>query len=283
MLYNKPFDENHPKRYRNANDQINNEVSVLEVGHNYVPNGLSRLRTRNVYIIHYVVAGKGVFLDSPFDSGCGYMVAPGELENITADLHDPFESYWIMLRGVRAPELLQKCGLPTHNAVFSFGRTAECGAIIRRYLEAPRRANETAEASLLQAAFYELMSIHLEESTAKVEVPKRAVQKVAEYLEQNSQRKLKISEVAERFYLSQNHMCILFRREYGVSPQAYLLALRIEKAKSLLARRDEKFSVKTIAASVGFENPLYFSRCFCKRVGCSPSEYRKQALLRQLK
>lgn len=283
MLYNVPFDSEHPKQYRNANDQINNEVAVLEIGHNFVPNGMSRLRTRNVYIIHYVVAGKGVFLDSPFDSRCGYMVAPGELENITADLHDPFESYWIMLRGVRVPEFLEKCGLPTHNAVFSFSRTAECGSIIRRYLDAPRRKNETAEASLLQAAFYELMSVHLEESTAKVEVPKRVVQKVAEYLEQNSQRKLRISEVAERFFLSQNHMCIIFRQEYGVSPQEYLLALRIEKAKALLTRPDEKFSVKTIAASVGFENPLYFSRCFHRRVGCSPSEYRKRALSRQSK
>ncbi len=282
MLYNKPFDEAHPKLYRNASDRINHEVSVLEIGHNCVPAGLNRLRTRNVYIIHYIVAGKGVFLDSPFDSGCGYMVAPGELENITADPDDPFESYWIMLRGVRVPELLQKCGLPTHNAVFTCPRTVECGAVIRRYLEAPHRANEAAEASLLQAAFYELMSIHLEETAAKAEAPKRAVQKVAEYLEQNAQRKLRISEVAERFYLSQNHMCILFRREYGVSPQEYLLALRIEKAKALLARRDEKFPIKIIAASVGFDNPLYFSRCFYGREGCSPSEYRKQALSQQI-
>ena len=278
MLYNVPIDAEHPKLYRNSNEQISSEAAVLEIGYNYVPEGFSRLRTRNVSIIHYVVQGKGVFLDSSFDSGCGYMVAPGELENITADYREPYESYWIMLRGSRVPELLEKCGLPTHNAVFSFSRTAECGRILRRYLEAPYRKNELAEASLLQAAFFELMSVHLEESAARAEVPKRAVQKVAEYLENNSQRKLRISEVADRFFLSQNHMCILFKKEYGVSPQEYLIALRIEKAKRLLSRRDEKFSVKTISASVGFENPLYFSRCFHQRVGCSPSEYRKSVL-----
>ena len=103
---------------------------------------------------------------------------------------------------------------------------------------------------------------------------------MADFLEKNYQDKIQIHDVAERFFLSPNHMYTLFKKEYGVSPQEYLLSLRIEKAKQFLHHQDEKLPIKAIAASVGFENPLYFTRCFHQRVGISPSNYRKKFQLK---
>ena len=53
----------------------------------------------------------------------------------------------------------------------------------------------------------------------------------------------------------------------------YLLTIRVNNAASLLETTD--YSMAEIAAIVGYEDPLYFSRVFRKIKGMSPTEYRK--------
>ena len=80
----------------------------------------------------------------------------------------------------------------------------------------------------------------------------------------------------ERIGYHPDHVRRLFREETGLSPYAYLLGLRIDKAKQLLAQYP-KTSVAAIAANCGFQDPNYFSTCFKKKTGCSPLEYRRKS------
>jgi AraC family transcriptional regulator of arabinose operon len=64
----------------------------------------------------------------------------------------------------------------------------------------------------------------------------------------------------------------LFKRHYGTSPMAYFSELRMQRARELLSFT--KMSVKEIAAELGFDDPLYFSRAFKKVSGMSPRDYR---------
>ncbi len=275
MLYRVPYDENHPKCYRTTTTPFSNEIAVLEIGHNKMPPDAHRVMKRNRYILHYVVDGRGVFMNQPFEKGDGYTVVPNHLETICSDKEAPYESYWITFRGSLAPELFAKCGLPVKNGVFSFSRSADCAAVIHRYLYQEESANEEAEACRLQACLFEVLAIHMEEQVSLSNPHPKEARLIAEFLERNYHKPLKIKEVADRFFLSQNYMYTLFKKEYGVSPQEYLLALKIEKARQLLEHNNQKLTVKSVAASVGFENPLYFTRCFHQRVGSSPSDYRK--------
>ncbi len=67
-----------------------------------------------------------------------------------------------------------------------------------------------------------------------------------------------------------------FRRRFkaatGSSPKSYVLALRIARAKELLATTDDP--IATISHAVGFTDPYYFSRLFRAREGRSPTEFR---------
>ena len=63
-----------------------------------------------------------------------------------------------------------------------------------------------------------------------------------------------------------------FKRYNGVTPMQYIVNLRITNAKTLL--RTTTYSVSEVAAVVGYENPLYFSRLFKKQTGLPPSEFR---------
>ena len=78
---------------------------------------------------------------------------------------------------------------------------------------------------------------------------------------------------AGRLAISRNYLNRLIREKYHISPVAYLLQCRMERAAQKLAFGSD--TVAEIARAVGIDNPFYFSRLFTARFKVSPSEYRK--------
>lgn len=64
-----------------------------------------------------------------------------------------------------------------------------------------------------------------------------------------------------------------FKKEFNESPNSYIINKRLEKAKSLLQITDT--AIGEIAYDLGFNDPHYFTRIFKKKIGMSPSAYRK--------
>lgn len=65
-----------------------------------------------------------------------------------------------------------------------------------------------------------------------------------------------------------------FKSVTGMTPLSYLTTLRINQAKTLLGQ-NSFISVTTVADNCGFKDSFYFSTCFKKHTGLSPSEYKK--------
>lgn len=274
MLCKSENTESWSKYYRIPTVVLEHRIFVVETGYNKVPRGLLQSMTRDLYIIHYVLSGKGVFMNEPFGAGDGYIVVPNEKEVIVADKEDPYESCWIMFRGADAHLLLKECGLPTHNGVFRFENNAECIRIIQKNL-ADASENPFAENAKMYAAFYELLALHMEANARNLTSPKSDItENVARFIRENYTHTVKISELAEKNFISQSHLILLFHARYGVSPQEYLLSARIDRAKELLKNKEE--SIKSVALSVGIENSLYFSRLFKKKTGVTPTEFAKR-------
>lgn len=271
MLFFTPFDAKSPQYYRIASVSLSSELHVMEVGYNRTPKGLRQVMKRDVYILHYVTDGCGTFCGESFDSTGGYLVCPGELEMVEADSEQPYEAYWIMFQGSGAVEFLKKCGLSLHNSVFSFSQTRECAEILRNALFDIKPQSDWEEASLMQAAFYRVLAIHLTGFKGQGGGDTVA-QKVKEFIQKNYYNDISVENMAKSFHFSRNYLYMLFKKEHGISPQAYLLNYRIEKAKELL-RYEQNLSVSEVARAVGFRDPLYFSRIFHKKVGVPPSEF----------
>ncbi len=86
---------------------------------------------------------------------------------------------------------------------------------------------------------------------------------------------LTLRQVANEVALSNNHFCTIFSQETGVTFTEYITMLRIEKAKELL--RDQQMRTSDVAASIGYNDPHYFSYLFKKYMDMSPRDYRKQS------
>lgn len=102
------------------------------------------------------------------------------------------------------------------------------------------------------------------------------VKNALKYIEDNYTQKLKLSDVAEKTYVSQWHLSKLLNRHTGQNFSEILNNVRIEKAKVLL--EDPSLRIGDIAESVGFMDMAHFSRVFKRQAGISANEYRNTIL-----
>lgn len=82
-----------------------------------------------------------------------------------------------------------------------------------------------------------------------------------------------VKALASSAHVSESYLRRVFSDELGVSPKKYLTALRMARAKTLLA--DGRDGVAVIAAECGFASVYNFCRAFKETVGETPTEYRK--------
>ena len=94
-----------------------------------------------------------------------------------------------------------------------------------------------------------------------------------EYMDENYERDLSLEDVSKYVFLSESYFAHAFKDEFRVSPKSYLLKVRIDASKELLAEGDMK--VSDIALSVGFSSQQRFNDIFKKYEGITPLKYRK--------
>lgn len=93
------------------------------------------------------------------------------------------------------------------------------------------------------------------------------------YLEERFREHVQLSDLAEYCQLSSTHVHRLFQRLLRMSPAEYLLALRLQEARRLLATTNEPLS--EIALRTGFFDQSHFTKRFRKTTGMTPTQFRK--------
>lgn len=233
---------------------------------------------RNDYQLIYIAAGKGNF---NFKSGKrvvekGNMVLyrPGEQQIYKYNAADKVEVYWVHFTGSQVEELLSRFGLPKDKNVFSTGISSDYQWLYNQMIrELQLRRDKYDE--LLQLLLRHLLLIidrHMNESESGIENILNETEDAVRYFNKNFNRPIMIEQYAKEHYISTNRFIQNFKNVSGVTPQQYIIHLRISVAKELLTSTDK--SIKEIASEVGYNNALYFSRLFRKVVGLSPSDYR---------
>ncbi|HHV98028.1 MAG TPA: helix-turn-helix transcriptional regulator [Clostridiaceae bacterium] len=102
---------------------------------------------------------------------------------------------------------------------------------------------------------------------------KKNLYKVIEYLRDQYDANYSLEEAAQIAHLSPYHFIRTFKAYTGKSPYEYLMLVKLNKAKELLS--SNKSSITEVCYTCGFNNLSNFINCFKKKVGVTPSEYRK--------
>lgn len=139
--------------------------------------------------------------------------------------------------------------------------------------------------TLLPEAYVEAMQVNLLHLVlAQLTYKKHAARSSTKYKEQFNQlldsyikkpeQSLKIEDMAAQINLSPSHFRAEFFKFYGQPPQRYLLAIKMKAACQLLEKN--QLPIKTISASLGYEDISCFYRHFKKLMATTPALYRQK-------
>lgn len=140
-------------------------------------------------------------------------------------------------------------------------------------------ANPRSHALSIQVALLSVFDVLLREQAYTVKphpftVQNERIKTALLYMNQEYQNPLRISRLAASLNISTDYFIRLFKTMMGLTPKQYLQNLRMQEAVSLMYREPD-LPVSEIARRAGFDDVNYFSRCFKKMTGLTPTRYVK--------
>lgn len=107
---------------------------------------------------------------------------------------------------------------------------------------------------------------------------KRKIKQAIEYIKNNYAKDLNMAVVSNYVSMNYSLFSLSFKEYAGVNFVNFLKEIRIKHAKELLENTDWK--IQEIALKVGYENEKNFMKIFKNSCGISPTEYRKNSIIK---
>ncbi len=226
----------------------------------------------------YVLIPRGSFYTAHTDTRCEYCfihfaceaesnaaLAAEELEESMS--FTPSPSYW---ERVYCPKRKLIC-------LDEFASVEDRFELIEKILEGANLLHATGD-------YYSTLLLNLELTRLMIEcsfderndgcaVPE-LVTKIVCYINDNFDKPLTLSTLADEFFVSKEYIARLFRKHLNTSSSRFISSVKIGHAKQMIA--EHQVALSQIAESLGFNDYFYFSKVFKKVEGISPEAYRKQ-------
>ena len=187
------------------------------------------------------------------------------------DIRMPGRDGLSMVAGLRSEFPDMQVAILTGYRDFAFAQEAiRLG--VTRFLLKPSKMDEINEALKVMVDRLDKSVNPEEEEEQKETAGSFIVNQAMSYMEKHYQQKLTLQAVADCCYVSQWHLSKLLNRYAGKSFYDILNAIRINKAKELLA--DPKLKIGEISELVGYADTAHFARTFKKLEGMSANEFR---------
>lgn len=134
---------------------------------------------------------------------------------------------------------------------------------------------EDKEYGLIEFTSQLFQLVYPDKQTLPTSKVKPIADKIKGFLEQNITNNITIDDISNFIGLSPFYLLNIFKQEYGIPPHAYLLNLKVHKAKELL---DRNTSLIDAALEAGFYDQSHFSHAFKKIFSISPKQYQQNRL-----
>lgn len=103
------------------------------------------------------------------------------------------------------------------------------------------------------------------------------IRKAMAYMASHPHQTLSVAQLADHMTMSIEYFCRLFKENVGLTPKEYHVHCRITHSIPLLLERESK--INEVAYACGYDDPNYYSRCFRKYTGLTPTAYKRRYLL----
>lgn len=221
-------------------------------GHSFGP------ALREYWLIHYVESGFGTFsrggITYKLEPGQMFVIRPDEVTLYTADTDHPWAYHWVAFfcDGDMPLDLAPVITCPMAGEIFERIKNS--------------RGMGNGMGAQIRGLIWQIFSLLMEQHKQQTDYLNVAISYMnAEYV-----NCITVKNVAEQLGLNRSYFSDYFKKRMGISPQKYLMNIRMEKAADLILS-GKKPSVA--ATSVGYEDIFAFSKAFKKHFGVCPREY----------
>jgi AraC-like DNA-binding protein len=244
-------------------------------------------RVLQEYQLIYITRGGGLFESETcrqeVTEGSLILLQPGERHRYRPHAHSGWDETWVGFRGNMIDDIVRDNCCGHGHAVFNVGFNDTVVSLfndIRRY----SMASKPGYQSVISGAVIYLLGLISAGSqqgrasgtkkTFSSELSKESmVQRARAIFRDRVCDKISPEQVAEELQVSYSLFRKAFKQQTGVAPGQYLLDLKLQLARQLLA--DPTIQIKEIAYRLNMESPLYFGKLFKDKLGMTPSEYRR--------
>lgn len=273
-----------PTIVQNANPRLHvlfSGESQTKPGHRLGP------KVYEFYLMHLILSGRGAFtLDGQryeLETGRTFLIEPGQLISYESDNDEPWRYRWVAFKGEEASELAAMAGFEAaEGQIVTLEDIRKAQALYQQIYSVLRKGR--AAASLQASAYLQLLMAEYSERSdnrGKLDSTERQNEqlhsRIVHYLSAQYTHPVSIEGMAESLGYSRAYLSRIFKQKTGMSPVSFLLKLRLDRAKLMLRERPE-LTVEQVAASVGLQDALYFSKQFRRQHGLSPTAYRKEMI-----
>ena len=233
---------------------------------------------KNEYSMIYVLRGNGEYIDK---SKRRYNLSPGTIfhrfpNNHHTTILDP-GSNWaecFIALGSNMYAVLETLGIidnrrpviPLGLSIDLVKRFDDVFAMLQRAPDRKLGPCFTALISLINDALHSSTALATRSGTD------RLIERACLRLEQDADIRLPLKTVARDLSIGYEHFRKVFKSATGLSPNEYRIRRRMERARMLL---QQKNSIKSVAAELGYPNAYAFATQFKRAVGIAPGQYMK--------
>lgn len=229
---------------------------------------------RQHYLIHYVTRGKGrLWMNDTcyvIEKDTMFLIRPGITCVYQADKDDPWEYCWICIDGYDVENMLNNSGFDKVNPLFFDKSNGEVRNAMLNFIFyfSKYKNNEY----MLLSRLYNIFG-HMKIQMKKQQAKSIHVEKAIDYIYENYYKSITIIDIANYLGIDRTYLYRLFKEEYNMSPQKYLLNFRLKAAMNKL--EGENMSIAEIAYSCGFNDASAFCHQFKKVYKDTPLNYRR--------
>ncbi len=227
---------------------------------------------RAFFLVHYVVDGKGTFeVDGKVYSlkkGDSFIIYPYKKVKYVADKLEPWHYVWANFSGEVAEEIIGET-LFVSSPVLREANEDMYSLFLNLI-----KSDKKKDVDLVLSHLLVLLATYKSIYPAKKDKKEGAVSSACKYIEANLHRStLTVESVADHLGVDRSDLFRRFRRDMGVSVKGYIVEKRMNLAYSLLKKGS---SIKETAYSVGYSDPLYFSKAFFAFFGIKAREIKSK-------
>lgn len=119
--------------------------------------------------------------------------------------------------------------------------------------------------------FFEQVQQTLDPAPLAEREASRRLERAAEFISDNCTGSVRLEDICSAANISPSYLIRAFKKQYGMTPHAWLLNCRIQRARVLLRRGG---AIADVACDVGFSDQAHFQRVFKQFIAATPGQYR---------